>query len=267
MDLKLSGKRALVTGSSAGIGNGIARMLAAEGVEVLINGRNADKVAAAVEQIIAEGGKALAVLGDLSNDEGANKVKDALGKVDILVNNTGGASESSAQHWLDVEPEIWGDTYSKNVLAAVRMIRACVPSMVEAGWGRVINIGSAAGNQPLAFGPDYGAAKGAILNLTSSLAKALAGQGVTVNTVSPGTVLTPAVESWIAKMQSQLGWGDIPFEEAERRVSEQLAPNLTGRIGRVEEIAHIVCMLASPGAGYVTGANIRVDGGQVLSIN
>src|SRR5690606_8662753 len=99
MDLKLSGKRALVTGSSAGIGNGIARMLASEGVEVLINGRNADKVAAAVEQIIADGGKAIAVVGDLSNDDGANKVKDALGKVDILVNNTGGASESSAKHW------------------------------------------------------------------------------------------------------------------------------------------------------------------------
>lgn len=210
MDLQLAGKRALVTGSSEGIGNGIARMLAAEGVEVVINGRNADKVASAVETIIADGGKAVAAVGDLSSDDGATQVCNRLGSIDILINNTGGASESSAQHWLDVEPEIWGQTYSKNVLAAVRMIRACVPAMIEQQWGRIINIGSAAGNQPLAFGPDYGAAKGAILNLTSSLAKALAGQGVTANTVSPGTVLTPAVENWVAKMQEQLGWGDIP---------------------------------------------------------
>ena len=264
MDLGLAGKRALVTGSSSGIGAGIARMLAAEGCAVIVHGRDAAKAQAVAGSI---GSAAQVAIGDLSTNEGADAVAEAAGDVDILVNNAGGAVGTSAMSWTQVDEAGWEGTYQLNAIAAARMVRRMLPAMQAKGWGRIINIASAAGTQPIAFGPDYGAAKAAMLNMTVSLAKALGPCGVTANSVSPGMILTPAVEAWIAQLSAKLGWGDISLEEAEARAARELTPIPVGRIGRVEEIAHVICMIASPNAGYMTGANVRMDGGQVQSVN
>jgi 3-oxoacyl-[acyl-carrier protein] reductase len=263
MDLGLAGKRALVTGSSSGIGAGIARLLAAEGCAVIVHGRDAAK-AQAVADVIGAAGVAI---GDLATNEGADAVAAAAGDIAILVNNAGGAVGTSAMHWTQVDEAGWEGTYQLNAIAAARMVRRLLPAMQASGWGRIINIASAAATQPIPFGPDYGAAKAAMLNMTVSLAKALGPCGVTANSVSPGMILTPAVEAWLGRLKQTMGWGDISLEEAETRAARELTPVPVGRIGRVEEIAHAVCMIASPAAGYMTGANVRVDGGQVQSMN
>lgn len=263
MDLGLTGKRALVTGSSSGIGAGIARLLAAEGCAVIVHGRDAARAQAVADSISAAG----VATGDLSTDAGADAVAAAAGEVDILVNNAGGAAGTSALHWTEVDEAGWNATYQLNAVAAARLIRRLLPAMQAKGWGRIINIASAAATQPIAFGPDYGAAKAAMLNMTVSLAKSLGACGVTANSVSPGMILTPAVETWLSHLRTTMGWGDISPEEAEARAARELTPIPVGRIGRVEEIAHVVAMIASPAAGYMTGANIRMDGGQVQSVN
>ena len=264
MDLGLAGKRALVTGSSSGIGAGIAQLLAAEGCTVVIHGRDAAKAQAVADTI---GSTTCIAIGDLSTNVGADAVAAAAGDVDILVNNAGGAVGTSAMHWTEVDEAGWESTYQMNAIAAARMVRRLLPAMQAKGWGRIINIVSAAATQPIAFGPDYGAAKAAMLNMTVSLAKSLGACGVTANSVSPGMILTPAVKAWLGHMKQTMGWGDIPFAEAEARAARELTPIPVGRIGRIEEIAHAVCMIASPHAGYMTGANIRIDGGQVQCIN
>jgi len=264
MDLGLRGKRALVTGSSSGIGSGIARMLAAEGCAVIVHGRDAAKAQRVAESI---GESASVAIGDLSTDSGADAVAAAAGEVDILVNNAGGAAGTSAMHWTEVGEEGWERTYQLNAIAAARLIRRLLPAMQAKGWGRIINIASAAGTQPIAFGPDYGAAKAAMLNMTVSLARSLGACGVTANSVSPGMILTPAVEKWLGNLRETLAWGDISIEECEARAARDLTPIPVGRIGRTEEIAHVVCMIASPAAGYMTGANVRMDGGLVQSVN
>ena len=263
MDLGISGKRALVTGSSSGIGAAVARTLAQEGCAVIVHGRDAAK-AQRVAQAIGAAGIAI---GDLATDAGADAVAAAAGTVDILVNNAGGAAGTSAMHWTAVEEADWSATYQLNAIAAARMIRRLLPAMQAKGWGRIVNIASAAGTQPIAFGPDYGAAKAAMLNMTVSLAKSLGACGVTANSVSPGMVLTPAVEAWLADLGLAMGWGAVAIGEAEARAAREITPIAVGRIGRVEEIAHVVAMIVSPAAGYMTGANIRVDGGQVQSVN
>lgn len=267
MDLGLAGKRALVTGSSAGIGAGIARMLAAEGCIVVVHGRDADRATRVAEDIRQAGGVADLVIGDLADEAQAEAVARQAGAVDILVNNAGGAAGTSAMEWTEVPDDGWFQTYNGNVLAAVRMIRPLLPAMKAKGWGRIVNIASAAAAQPIAFGPDYAAAKAAMINMSVSLAKAMGPCGVTANSVSPGMVLTPAVERWLESMRGPMGWEGLEMAELEQRAASHLTPTLVGRIGRVEDVAHAVCMLASPAAGYMTGANIRVDGGQVQSIN
>lgn len=263
MDLGLKGKRALVTGSSSGIGAGIARLLAAEGCDVVVHGRDVARTRAVADEI----GAVAVAIGDLSADAGADAVAAAAGEIDILVNNAGGSAGTSAMGWTEVDEVRWEATYQLNAIAAARMIRRLLPTMKASGWGRIINVASAAGTQPIAFGPDYGAAKAAMLNMTVSLAKSLGPCGVTANSISPGMVLTPAVAAWLSRLGPTMGWGDISLEEAEQRAAREITPLAVGRAGRVEEIAHVACMIASPAAGFMTGANIRVDGGQVQSIN
>jgi 3-oxoacyl-[acyl-carrier protein] reductase len=264
MDLGLAGRRALVTGSSSGIGAGIAGLLAAEGCEVIVHGRSR----ARAEAVAAEIGAVAVAIGDLASDAGADVVAAAAGEIDILVNNAGGSDGTAAKPWLEVDEAEWAATYQQNLIAGVRMIRRFLPAMQRRGWGRIIQIASAAATQPIPFGPDYGAAKAAMINMTVSLAKALGPSGVTANCVSPGIIRTPAVEQWIEGLRGAMGWPmKEEFAESERRLTEHVVPVPVGRIGRIEEIAHVVCMIASPNAGFLTGANIRVDGGQNQGVN
>jgi 3-oxoacyl-[acyl-carrier protein] reductase len=268
MDLELSGKRALVTGSSAGIGRAIARRLAEEGVIVAVTGRDGRKAAAVANEIQAKTGRrAVSFAADLATDGGAkdlaSQVAAALGGIDILVNNHGIYRERG---WWDTSADDWADIYNQNVVSFVRLIREFGPRMGEAGWGRIINISSGGAWQPFANMADYTATKAAILNLTVSLAKAFAGQGVTVNTVSPGIIVTESTEAYFRKVARDRGWPD-DWRDIEQRVIANFLFNSTGRLGRPADVANIVALVASPLSDYMNGANYRVDGGSTTAIN
>jgi len=264
MDLKLTGRRALVTGSTAGLGKAIAQFLAAEDVIVIIHGRDERRALAVADAITALGGHAEIAIGDLSTDAGADAVAEqslASGVVDILVNNAGTYHHST---WSTATASQWRETYEINVISAVRMIQRLVPPMRERGWGRVIQIGGGLAQQPQPTQPDYNATLAARHNLAVSLARELSGSGVTSNVVAPGAVLVPAVEHLLTQMALRRGWGGT-WNEIERRAVLDLVPNDVGRLGRPEEIAAAVAYLASSHADYVSGAVLRVDGGTIRS--
>ena len=270
MDLGIQGKRALVTGSTTGIGAATATLLAQEGAHVVIHGRNAERAAAVKVEIEAAGGTAAIALGDLSLDdsaEGALKAAlDAFGGIDILVNNLG-HYEPFAPVWTDATPAEWAATYEANVIAAVRTIRAALPGMKEAGWGRIINIASGAYTQPPPEFPTYGPSKAALVNLSVSLARAVPLTGVTVNTVSPGNVLTEAMKGNLPQIGKAAGWPETDLLDIETRFVSEKWPNPVGRMGRSEEIAALIAFLASTHSGYITGTNYRIDGGSHATLN
>jgi NAD(P)-dependent dehydrogenase (short-subunit alcohol dehydrogenase family) len=265
MDLQLRGQRALVTGSSAGIGAAIAVRLAAEGATVLVHGRRPDAVHEVVDQIGRTGGHAEPALGDLSTESGAAQVADVAlaGGVDILVNNAGWYANTT---WEQATAEDWLRGYNRNVVTAVRLIRTLVPGMRERGWGRIVQLSSGEATAPFAIMPEYAAAKAALVNLTVSLAKKLARTGITVNTVSPGIVVTPGVDAFYRKVAAERGWGDS-WADIEAAVLREVLDNPTGRLGRPADVADLVAYLVSPLAGYVNGANLRVDGGSTPTTN
>jgi NAD(P)-dependent dehydrogenase (short-subunit alcohol dehydrogenase family) len=270
MELGLEGKRALITGSTSGIGAATARFLAAEGASVVIHGRNAERAEAVKVQIEQAGGRAAIALGDLRSDDDAEVAMkatlDAFGGIDVLVNNLG-HFEPFAKVWTDATPADWALTYEANVIAAVRTIRAILPGMKERGWGRIINIASGAYTQPPPDFPTYGPSKAALVNLSVSLARSLPNTGITVNTISPGNVLTEAMESFLPKIGAAEGWPETDVEEIERRFVAEKWPSPAGRMGRVEEIAALIAFLASQHSAYITGTNYRIDGGAHATLN
>ncbi len=268
MDLQLTGRRALVTGSSSGIGEGIARMLAEEGCSVVVHGRNRERA----EKVAADIGAAGVAIGDLATDEGAASVHaDACtalgGSIEILVNNAGGSSTgNTTKAPADISTEDYLSNYHANALASIRLCRLAVPEMVDAGFGRIINVSSAVAVQPNNLGADYSSAKAALNNFTLSLAGSLDGVGVTVNTVSPGIIM---VDGLLRYGRHKYGDDTLSIEEVTQRLADDNVFDLppAGRLGTPRDLALIVCTLASPLSGFVTGANYRVDGGQVRSIN
>ena len=267
MDLKLSGKRALVTGSSSGIGEAIAKALAAEGVSVVVHGRREAEATRVAKEITTAGGKAAVALGDLGNDAGAEAVAEAVfaafDGVDILVNNAG---QFPQKPWLETTAAEWSDLYNHNVGSMVRMVRHFVPDMKQHRWGRVIAIASGVATMPFGGMGNYSATKSANVNLAVSLAKDLAGTGITSNAVSPGMILTGGVEDMFRGMAKQMG---KPYDlaEMEKMAVTTMVPNPSQRLGRPEDIAAMVTFLSSPLADYVNGANVRVDGGTVPTVN
>ncbi|MFC5754485.1 SDR family NAD(P)-dependent oxidoreductase [Actinomadura rugatobispora] len=266
MDLQLTDKRALVTGSSSGLGEAIARALAAEGADVVVHGRDRGRTEAVAAAIRADGGSAHVAIGDLTSDPGADTVAEAAlarGPIDILVNNAGAYPHRT---WKEATAEDWRETYEANVTSGVRMILRLVPRMHERGWGRVIQIGGGLALQPGADLPHYTATLAARHNLTVSLARELKGSGITSNTVAPGAILVDAVQRYLTDLAPDRGWGET-WEEIERNAIEELVPNDVGRMGRPEEIAGAVLYLSGPLADYVTGTTLRVDGGTVRGVH
>ncbi|MFI8203506.1 SDR family NAD(P)-dependent oxidoreductase [Streptomyces sp. NPDC085937] len=264
MDLNLKNKRALVTGSSAGLGAATAKLLAAEGAAVVIHGRDTDRVRSVVDEIQAAGGAATAALGDLATDEGAAEVARAAqadGPVDILVNNAGFYRNLS---WAEASSGEWNDTYNINVVSGVRMIQHLVPAMRERGWGRVVTIGGGLGLQPLPAHPQYNATLAARHNLAVSLARDLKGTGVTSNVVSPGAILVEATKQFVTEIGPARGWGET-WEEIHENAVEAMIPNDQNRFGAPDEIAAAVAYLCGDVAQYVSGATLRVDGGLIRS--
>ncbi len=235
---------------------------------VFVTGRDKKKAEGVAREISVSAKRAaVSIAADLSTDEGAkalaDKVVSEFGGVDILVNNHGVYFERG---WWDTTPADWADIYNQDVVSFVRMVQHFGPRMREAGWGRIINISSGGAWQPFANMADYTATKAAILNLTVSLAKEFAGKGITVNTISPGIIVTESLEQYFRKVAKDQGWPEV-WPEIEKRMIASFLPNSSGRLGRPDDIANLVALIASPLSDYMNGANYRVDGGSTVSIN
>jgi len=256
MRVDLSGRTALVSGSTQGIGRAIATGLAAAGARVAINGRDPEVVA----KVVAEIPGAVAAPGDLGTDAGTTAVLEALPEADILVNNLGifGATPP-----LEITDDEWRRYFEINVLAAVRLTRAYLPGMKERGWGRIQYIASDSAIVTPAEMIHYGMTKTALLAVSRGFAKEAAGSGVTVNSVIAGPTHTGGVEDFVYQLVDR----DLPWEQAQREFMRQHRPqSLLQRLIEPEEIANMVVYLSSPLASATTGGAVRVDGGYVDAI-
>lgn len=257
MQIDLTGRTAVVTGSTSGIGYAIATALARAGAGVVVNGRAEERAGHAAQSIAKETGNddVRPIAADVATDEGAQVLFAAVPEADILVNNTG---VFGAVPVFEIPDEEWRRYFEVNVLSGVRLARHYAPRMAERGWGRVVFISSESAVQTPTEMVHYGTTKTAQLAVARGMAQELAGTGVTVNSVLPGPTLTPGVEEFI---NDRVG-GDIPFDEAERRfMTEERPTSLLRRLIRPEEVANLVTYVSSPLASATTGAALRVDGG------
>jgi NAD(P)-dependent dehydrogenase (short-subunit alcohol dehydrogenase family) len=262
MDLKLRDKRALVTGSTAGIGFAIASGLAREGAEVIVNGRSEKRVAEAVKRISSEGGSRLAgIAAELGSAEGVARLAEQVGPVDILVNNVG---IFEPVPFLEIDDLAWQRIFEVNVMSGVRLARALLPGMVERGFGRIMFISSESGVQIPAEMVHYGVTKTAQLALSRGIAETVAGTGVTVNAVLPGPTRSEGVVEFLGKVAEDQGADSTKFES--EFVRTMRPSSLIGRFAEPEEVANLVVFLAGEGSSAITGAALRVDGGVVRSI-
>ena len=265
MDLGISGRVAIVTGASKGIGRATARALAAEGAAVLLSARGVEALEETVAELRAAGGDVEGVAADALDPRSAEGLRDAAvarwGRVDIVVNNAGGGPEGN-DHVSRFAPEVWVDVFRLNVVTAMELTMACVPGMVSRRWGRVVNVSSTAGRDPdVRFG-SYGAAKAALLHATRTTALAYAADGVLVNAVLPGLTRTDGVLSGYE--EAAAATNRTP-EDIERRMMER-QPIAMGRTGRPEEVAGAIAFLCSEQAGWMTGVLLNVDGGTIKTL-
>lgn len=240
---------ALVTGGSRGIGRAACLTLAAQGAAVAVHYR-AQRAAAeeVVNQISASGGAAAAFQADMADGESINRmIEEAatrLGGIDILINNAGEMTDGAVARMND---DLWEQALTVNLTAAFRCTRAVIPGMKARGWGRIIYVSSQAAYTGSANHAHYAASKSGLLGLTYSLAKELGSDGITVNLVAPGRIMT-----------------DMLLERSAGREEEWLKQTPLRRFGQPEEVAAAIAFLASDGASYITGANLHVNGGLVM---
>jgi NAD(P)-dependent dehydrogenase (short-subunit alcohol dehydrogenase family) len=261
MKVDLSGLRALVTGSTKGIGRAIAQTLAANGADVAINGRKAADVEQAIAAIRSKLPKAKLVPapGDAATSEGAAAIIKAAGDVDLLVNNVGIFELKNA---FEIPDEDWQRMFATNVLSGVRFTRHYGPRMRDKGFGRIVFISSESGVQIPTEMIHYGFTKSADLALMRGFAQALAGTGVTVNAVLPGPTRTDGVEAMFKSMGQSL---DDP--KVERAFIDRARPSsIIKRLAKPEEVAEVVAFLCSRESSAMSGSPVRADGGVVMSI-
>ncbi|GAB2805334.1 SDR family oxidoreductase [Actinoallomurus bryophytorum] len=262
MDIDLSGRRALVSGSTKGIGRAIAKGLARAGAAVVVNGRDEGGVTRTVDELRLEvpGAEVSGVAADLATAEGAALLFERLPEADVLVNNLG---VFGPQPVLEIDDDEWRRYFEVNVLSGVRLARHYLPRMTERGWGRVQFIASDSAIVTPAEMVHYGMTKTALLAVSRGYAKAVAGTGVTVNTVVAGPTHTEGVEDFVADLVGT----ELPWEEAQRKFMAEYRPNsLLQRLIEPDEIANMVVYLSSEAASATTGGAVRVDGGYVDSI-
>jgi 3-oxoacyl-[acyl-carrier protein] reductase len=261
MDLGLAGRVALVTGAHRGTGAGIASVLAAEGATVLVHGWDSGQADGTVGAITAAGGTAHAVWGDIRTDFGTDRLVDECrsiaGHIDILVNNYGQAAGGG---WFEHDSASWFELYDMNVVTGVRLVHRLVPAMRDRGWGRVLFLATVGATRPGDRNPQYYAAKAALPGLTVSLAKELAGSGVTVNTVSPGIIATDEIRELFTRRAAAQGLG-TDWPSVERFILDTAMANPSGRVATPEDIGRLVAFVAGEAGWHVNGAHLRIDGG------
>jgi len=262
MIIDLTGKTALVTGSTQGIGLAIATGLARAGAHVIVNGRSQRSVNRAREQILSElpSAEIVGLVADVTTVEGVEAAAVVAPTLDILVNNLGifGAKDA-----LDIDDDEWRRYFEVNVMSAVRLIRHYLPAMKKQGWGRVLNIASDSAIVIPAEMIHYGVSKTALLAVSRGFAKDAAGTGVTVNSVIAGPTHTGGVEDFVYELVDK----SLPWDEAQREFMRTQRPqSLIQRLIEPEEIANMVVYLSSTFASATTGGALRVDGGYVDSI-
>jgi len=258
MDLQLKNKKALVTGSTAGIGYAIALQLATEGAGVIINGRTKERVDKAVAQIKAESGndKVSGITADFTNAESIKKLISDLPQVDILVNNV---AIFEPKAFADITDEDWLRFYEVNVLSGIRMARAYFPQMLTSGWGRIIFISSESAIQIPEEMIHYGMTKTAQLAVARGLAELTKGTAVTVNSVLPGPTLSEGVGGFIENLAKDQ---NKTTEQVEADFFKTVRPtSIIQRFLSTDEVANMVTYLASPLASATNGAAIRAEGG------
>jgi len=260
MKIDLSGRTALVTGSTAGIGYAIAKGLAAAGANVALNGRSQATVATAVKKLAAEvsGSKVRGIAADVSTAAGCKALVVALPDVDILINNAG---IYGAKDFFDIPDEDWTGIFEVNVMSGVRMARAYMPGMLKRNWGRIVFISSeSALNIPTEM-IHYGTTKTAQLAISRGLAQLTRGTAVTVNSVLPGPTMSEGVETFVKDLAKQ---NRESVEQAAAKFVKQHRPtSLLQRFASVDEVANLVVYVSSNEASATNGAALRVDGGVV----
>jgi len=258
--LGLKDRAAIVTGASRGIGRAIALGLAAEG---LLCARDPDALAVVAAEVRTAGGVAEMMPVDVADAAAADAVvaecQRAFGRLDVLVNNAGGAAPKPLDQ---LTAQDWQDGLDVNFLAAARLSVACAPVMRAAGWGRIVHVASISGREPDPLFAPYSAAKAALLNLSTSLSKAFAADGVLSSCVIPGVTLTELVEGNAAA--TAVRTGTTNDEVMAKMLAKQGVA--AGRFGTPEEIAVAVVFLASEQAAWITGATLEVDGGTLRSV-
>jgi NAD(P)-dependent dehydrogenase (short-subunit alcohol dehydrogenase family) len=263
MKIDLSGKTALVTGSTAGIGLAVAKGLAAAGADVVVNGRSQGKVDTSVKAIIAAkpAGKIRGVAADVSTAAGCDALVSALPEVDILINNAG---IFEPKDFFEIPDQDWSRFFDVNVMSGVRLSRAYMKGMLKRNWGRIVFISSESGINIPPEMIHYGMTKTAQLAVSRGLAKLTRGTGVTVNSVLPGPTLSEGVETFVKDLAKQNGQSED--EAAANFVKQHRPGSLVQRFASVEEIANIVVFVASKEAAMTNGAAVRAEGGIIDTI-
>jgi len=269
MDLGLRGRGCVVTGGSSGIGRATARLLCAEGADVLLVARSEENLVEAADECAAAGegagARAESLTADVTDPAAADRIvaeaNARLGQLDVLVNNAGTA------RWRDLEnvpDQDWYEAWELNVMAPMRLMRAATPAMRDRGWGRIVNVSSSAGKRPSASMPDYSVAKAAELSLSRLYADRFAADGVLINAICPGPVKS---ELWIGEGgladQSKETGG---HQDRKAALESAASKRPIGRFAEVEEIAGAIVFLCSERASYAAGAAWSVDGGTVQVI-
>jgi len=263
MRIDLSGKTALVSGSTSGIGFAIAKGLAQAGAEVVVNGRtqaNVDKAVAALKKILPDA-KVRGVAADVSAAKGCEHLVAAAPAIDILVNNAG---IFEPKDFFAITDEDWRTFFEANVVSGVRLARAYMKGMLQRNWGRVVFISS---ESAVHIPPEmihYGVTKTAQLGVSRGLAELTAGTGVTVNSVLPGPTLSEGAQEFVAALAKQSGQNVATA--AESFIKQHRPTSLIQRFATVEEVANMVVYVASKEASATNGAALRADGGVVRSI-
>lgn len=263
MHIDLSGKTALVTGSTSGIGHAIATGLAAAGADVVVNGRTKARVDQAVGAIAKAGpaGKITGVAADVSTADGCAVLVAALPSVDILINNTG---IFEPKPFFEIPDEDWTRFFDVNVMSGIRLSRAYMPEMLKHNWGRIVFIASESAIMIPKEMIHYGMTKTAQLSVSRGLAELTRGTAVTVNAVMPGPTMSEGVETFVADLAKQNG--QSVSEAAANFVKQHRPGSLIQRFASVEEVANMVVYVSSKQASATNGAALRVEGGLIQTI-